>query len=112
MSKFRKWESILLVAVFGVAYIFWFYPTFATTPAEYQQRMALAKSKNCLSCHQIDKKLVGPSWKDVAAKGDSIDVLANSIKNGVSGKWGPIPMPPNQVTEEEALSLAVFIKGL
>ncbi|MDP4837182.1 MAG: cytochrome C', partial [Burkholderiales bacterium] len=65
---------------------------------------ALAKSKNCLSCHAIDKKLVGPAYKDVAKgkdpKGGEITVerLVNSIKNGSMGKWGPIPMPPNPVT--------------
>ena len=72
----------------------------------------LAKKKSCLACHNIERKMVGPAWKDVAKKGESVEVLVKSIKEGSMGKWGPIPMPPNQVTEEEALSLAVFIKGL
>lgn len=53
----------------------------------------------CLACHAIDKKLVGPSYQDVAAKykddAGAADVLAKHIKEGSSGVWGPIPMPPN-----------------
>ncbi|HBZ17798.1 MAG TPA: cytochrome C biogenesis protein CcsA [Betaproteobacteria bacterium] len=79
---------------------------------------ALAKSKNCLSCHAIDKKLVGPAYKDVAKgkdpKGGKITVerLVNSIKKGSMGKWGPIPMPPNAVTDEEAKQLAEWVLSL
>jgi len=76
---------------------------------------ALAKSKNCMACHAVDKKLVGPSYKDVAAKyagnGDAVATLAGKIKNGSSGVWGPVPMPPNNVTEEEAKKLATWVMG-
>jgi cytochrome c len=76
---------------------------------------ALAKSKNCMACHAVDKKLVGPSYKDVAAKyagkGDAVATLAGKIKNGSSGVWGPVPMPPNNVTEEEAKKLAAWVMG-
>lgn len=76
----------------------------------------LFKSKGCAACHSIDTKLVGPSYKDVAAKyagqGDAVATLAASIKNGSQGKWGPIPMPPNQVTDEEAKTLAEWILSL
>jgi len=74
---------------------------------------ALAKSKNCLSCHAVDKKLVGPSYKDVAAKyrGDAKApaMLAAKIKAGGKGAWGEIPMPPNNVTEDEAKKLAAWV---
>jgi cytochrome c len=74
---------------------------------------ALAKSKNCLACHAIDKKLVGPSYKDVAAKykGDAKApaMLAEKIKAGGKGVWGQIPMPPNNVTPEEASKLAAWV---
>jgi cytochrome c len=72
----------------------------------------LAKSKNCLACHAVDRKLVGPSFKDIAnryTEKDSIQ-LSTAIRKGGSGKWGPIPMPANtQVSEAEAKSLVDWI---
>ena len=74
---------------------------------------ALAKSKNCMACHAVDKKLVGPAYKDVAAKykGDAKApaMLAEKIKAGGKGVWGQIPMPPNNVTPEEASKLAAWV---
>ena len=75
---------------------------------------ALAKAKNCLACHAVDKKLVGPSYKDVAAKyakdKGSVDLLAAKIMKGGSGVWGPVPMPANpQVSEAEAKQLAAWV---
>jgi cytochrome c len=74
---------------------------------------ALAKAKNCLTCHAIDKKLVGPAYKDVAAKykGDAgaAAKLAAKIKAGGKGVWGEIPMPPNNVTDDEAKKLATWV---
>ena len=85
-------------------------------PLHAADESALAKSKNCLSCHTVDKKLVGPSYKDVAAKykGDAgaAAKLATKIKAGGSGAWGPVPMPPNNVTEAEAKRLADWILAL
>jgi cytochrome c len=82
----------------------------ALQPALAEDGDALYKTKGCTVCHAVDSKLVGPSYKDVAAKyagqADAIDVLAAKIKNGGSGNWGQIPMPPNAVTEEEATALA------
>lgn len=77
---------------------------------------ALAKSKNCMACHAVDKKLVGPSYKDVAKKyaGDAkaVDMLATKIMKGGSGVWGAIPMPANpQVNDAEAKKLAAWILG-
>ena len=77
---------------------------------------ALAKAKNCFSCHNVDKKVVGPSYKDVATKykGDAkaVDTLAGKIKAGGKGVWGPIPMPPNNVTPEEAKKLAAWVLSI
>jgi cytochrome c len=59
---------------------------------------ALAKKHNCLACHQVDKKVVGPAYKDIAKKYKGQNVaakLAEKVKKGGSGAWGPIPMPPN-----------------
>lgn len=84
----------------------------ASTPALADQ--ALAQAKNCMSCHAMDKKLVGPSYKDVAAKyngqKDAADKLAVKIVKGGSGVWGPVPMPANaQVSEAEAKKLAAWV---
>jgi len=80
---------------------------------QVQADEALAKSKNCMACHAIDKKLVGPAYKDVAAKykGDAKAqaMLAEKIKAGGKGVWGQIPMPPNNVTPEEAAKLAAWV---
>ena len=66
-----------------------------------------------MACHAIDKKLVGPAYKDVAAKykGDAKApaMLAEKIKAGGKGVWGQIPMPPNNVTPEEAAKLAAWV---
>lgn len=75
---------------------------------------ALAKSKNCMACHAVDKKLVGPSYKDVAQKygadAKAVDALAVKIIKGGSGVWGAIPMPANpQVSEAEAKILAAWV---
>jgi cytochrome c len=78
---------------------------------------ALAKSKNCLACHAADKKLVGPSYKDIAKKyaGDAkaVDMLATKIQKGGAGVWGAIPMPANpQVSDAEAKKLSAWILGM
>ena len=85
-------------------------------PAMAQDPLALFKSKPCAACHTIDSKMVGPALKDVAAKNagvkDADKTLAGHIKNGTQGNWGPIPMPPNQVTDAEALTLAQWVLSL
>jgi cytochrome c len=83
-----------------------------TTPVFANQ--ALATSKNCMACHAIDKKLVGPAYKDVAVKysadKSAVDKLAAKILKGGSGVWGAIPMPANpQVNEAEAKALATWV---
>ena len=82
-------------------------PAFAVTPLE------LAQQKACLNCHAVDHKLVGPSYKDVAAKyakdPDALKRLSAKVRAGGSGVWGPIPMPPNAVTEAEADILVKWV---
>ena len=59
---------------------------------------ALAKKHNCLACHQLDKKTVGPAYKDIAKKYKAQNVAAKleqKVKKGGQGVWGPVPMPPN-----------------
>jgi cytochrome c len=78
---------------------------------------ALAKSKNCMACHAMDKKLVGPAYKEVAKKyaGDAkaAEMLAAKVIKGGSGVWGAIPMPANaQVSEADANKLVAWILGM
>jgi len=87
----------------------------ATAPAFADQ--ALATAKNCMACHAVDKKLVGPAYKDVAAKyaadKTAADKLAAKILKGGSGVWGAVPMPANaQVNEAEAKKLAAWVLSL
>ena len=78
---------------------------------------ALATAKNCMACHAVDKKLVGPAYKEVAAKyagqKEAVDKLAVKIQKGGSGVWGAVPMPANaQVNEAEAKKLAAWVLTL
>jgi cytochrome c len=77
----------------------------------------LAEKKNCLSCHAINQKLIGPSYKEVAAKyagqPDAVAKLVPKVMKGGSGVWGAIPMPANpQVNEAEARQLVQWILSL
>jgi len=77
----------------------------------------LATEKNCMTCHTVEKKLLGPGFKDVSAKyanqKEAIDKLSNKILKGSTGVWGTIPMPANaQVNEAEARKLASWILSL
>ena len=77
----------------------------------------LAAKKNCMACHAVDKKLVGPSYKDVSAKyagqKTAVDTLAQKVIKGGSGVWGPVPMPANaQVSDAEAKELVRWILTL
>ncbi len=76
--------------------------------------MALATAKNCMSCHAVDKKLVGPSYKEIATKyagqAEAVDKLANKVVKGGSGAWGPVPMPANaQINDADAKKLVAWI---
>ena len=74
----------------------------------------LAKAKNCMACHAVANKVVGPAYKDVAAKyagqKDAEDKLTQKVLKGGSGVWGAVPMPANaQVSEAEARTLVKWI---
>ena len=74
----------------------------------------LAKAKNCMACHAVGSKLVGPAYKDVAAKyagqKDAEGKLAAKVMKGGSGAWGAVPMPANpQVSEAEAHTLVKWV---
>ena len=98
-------KNVLILVATAVA-------SMATLPAWASADMA--QKKNCMACHALDKKLIGPAYKDVAAKyagqKDAADKLAQKILKGGSGTWGAVPMPANpQVTEAEAKQLATWV---
>ncbi len=78
---------------------------------------ALAQKNACMSCHGVDKKIVGPAFKEIAAKykNDKAaeEKLVAKVKTGGKGVWGPIPMPPNpQVKDEDAKKIVAWILSL
>ena len=96
----RGWKALVLTA------------TVVTTPA--WASADLAQKNACMSCHAVAKKLVGPSYNDVAKKyagqKDAAATLAKSIKAGGAGKWGPVPMPSQPaLSDADALTLANWV---
>ncbi len=90
---------------------------FAAAAAPAMADEAMAKAKNCMACHTVDKKMVGPGYKEVAKKyaadPKAVDMLATKIQKGGSGVWGAVPMPPNaNVNADEAKKLATWIMSL
>jgi cytochrome c len=74
----------------------------------------LIKKYGCVACHNVEKKIVGPAFKDISAKyktkDNNVNYLADKIRNGAQGTWGAIPMPPQkQVREDEAKQIAEWI---
>lgn len=71
----------------------------------------LAKKYNCTACHAADKKMVGPAYKDVAAKykgqADAVAKLSEKVKKGGSGVWGAVPMPPNAAVPDADIKALV-----
>ena len=74
---------------------------------------ALVTKNKCNTCHALDKKMMGPSWKDVAAKNkgqkDAEANIAKAITGGSKGKYGKIPMPPQAKAKDDAAALAKWI---
>jgi cytochrome c len=100
-------KTALIAAALGAA--------FATAPA--MASLELATKNACTACHQVDKKLVGPAYKDVAAKykGDAKAeaMLAEKVKKGGVGTWGQVPMPPNaNVKDEDVKTLVKWILSI
>jgi cytochrome c len=98
--KMRGWKVLVLMAAVVAS------PAWASAD--------LAQKNACMSCHAVAKKLVGPSYNDVAKKyagqKDAATTLAQSIKAGGAGKWGPVPMPSQPgLSEADALTLANWV---
>ena len=86
---------------------------FSFHPAHASEQ--LVKQKNCTGCHSVDKKIVGPSFKQIAAKYKFLaeDNMHMTILNGSKGQWGSIPMPAHpQVSEKEAKTMIAWIMTL
>ena len=85
--------------------------SFAAAPAF--ANLQLAQQKACMSCHAVDKKVVGPSYKEVAAKykgqKDAEAKLVQKVITGGVGTWGQIPMPANNVSEADAKTLVKWL---
>lgn len=73
--------------------------------ANDKEKEALAKKHNCLACHQVDKKAIGPAYKDIARKykgqAGMQAKLAEKVKKGGVGVWGKVPMPPNAAVPDK-----------
>ena len=82
-----------------------------------QANEALLKKHNCTACHAVDKKVIGPAYKEVAKKyksnKDAAAMLVQKVKKGGQGTWGPVPMPPNPAVPDADLKAMVdYILGL
>ncbi len=84
--------------------------------ADAEKAKAMAQSKNCLACHAIATKLVGPAFTEISKKykgnKDAEAMLAKKVIAGGGGVWGTIPMPPNPVKEDEAKLLVSWILAM
>lgn len=95
-------KSIVISALVATAVL-------ASAPA--LANLELAKKSNCMACHAVDKKVVGPAYQDVAKKyaGDKTAEakLIEKVKKGGSGVWGPVPMSPNAAVKDEDIKTLV-----
>lgn len=83
-------------------------------PIQAEDASKLVAKYNCLGCHAVDKKIVGPSYKEVAARyrgqKDAEAMLMKEIRSGVQGKWGgKVPMPPQQINENDLRSIVRWV---
>jgi cytochrome c len=91
--------KVLALTVLGVAF---------ALPAKADE--ALAKKHNCLACHTVDKKTIGPAYKEIAKKYKGQNVAAKlqeKVKKGGQGAWGPVPMPPNAAVPDGDIKILV-----
>ena len=97
-----------LVALIAIAAPFCFAPAHAS--------VELATKSKCMACHDVEKKKMGPTFKDMSAKykdtKDADDMLEEGILKGVKGKWGKIPMPAQKISKDDAEALAKWILTL
>lgn len=103
-----RWTAVVIGAVLAAALVV---PALAQDANE-----KLLKERGCTACHANDKKVIGPAYKEVARKykGDAAASakLAEKVVKGGQGVWGPIPMPPNKVTDDEAKKMVAYILAM
>jgi cytochrome c len=84
---------------------------FALAAGTAHANLELAKKSGCFACHAVDKKVVGPAFKDVAAKykgnKEAEAMLASRVKNGTVDTWGPVPMTPNNTVSDADIATLV-----
>lgn len=87
-------------------------------PAPAHASPELANKSKCMTCHDMEKKKLGPSFKDISTKyklslgcgkDDAATMLTDGILKGSKGKWGKVPMPPQKIPVEDAKALAQWI---
>ena len=115
MNTTRRFSAASL-AICGTAMVYFAHssaPMAATSDAAATQ---LLTKYNCQACHTVDKKVVGPAYKEVAAKyasdSTALAKLEQKVKNGGTGVWGAIPMPPNNVPDADIKTLVEWILAL
>jgi cytochrome c len=91
--------------------------TIGTVATASADPAALAQQRGCMACHQVETKVVGPAYKEVAAKykgqEGAVDSLVAKVKAGGSGVWGPVPMPPNaHVSDEDIKTIVEWVMTL
>ncbi|AZP14178.1 c-type cytochrome [Undibacterium parvum] len=109
-NKFTR-VALACVAAAGIAAL-----SFTATASYAAGNGAELATKNgCMACHSLDKKVLGPAFKDVSKKykgnADAVAALSKKIKDGSTGVWGPIPMPPNgpKVSDADIKVLAEWV---
>ncbi len=78
---------------------------------DYAEIQPILTKNACLACHAVDKKMIGPGYREVAEKyaddADATETISTHIRNGSSGIWGPMPMPPNPGISDDDLAKVV-----
>ena len=110
MTRHSLSHSILFIAALFVAQV-------ADAALDSASADAMMKKNGCTACHAVDKKVIGPSYKDVAAKyqgdKDALAKLSDKVKKGGVGVWGQVPMPPNvQIPDADIKDLVSWILTL
>lgn len=108
MTK-SNWLAVLALAQVGLA---------VAPVARADDAAALAQKHACTACHAVDKKMVGPAYKDVAAKyrgnKEAASLLAKKVLDGGGGVWGTIPMPPHKgkLKDDEVEKLVKWVLAM
>jgi cytochrome c len=117
MRLSASFEVQLMISRLNVALLFLSALCAVRVAAAQEPDTRLARANNCLACHQIDSKRVGPAFSVIAQRfagsDGARDYLANAIRSGSRGRWGAVPMPAQtQVSQADAQLLAAWILSL